>query len=502
MINKLKHLQNLCKDIRLLYVEDEDSVREIMVTYLKKFFSSIDTAIDGREGLELYHRNQYDLIITDISMPRLNGIQMATAIKEVNQKQNIIIVSAYSDTKDFIDSIKLGIDGYVLKPVDFMQLNTILLNIVEKVHTYKENLEYQENLEKLIDKKTQDIQKLEESKINNYKETIYALIQMIDKRDTYTGGHSLRVAQYAKLIAEELHFESEVCENIYQAGMLHDIGKVAIPDNVLLKPSTLDNSEYSIIQEHVQMGVDMLRKIPLFHDITNYIKFHHERLDGSGYPYGLQGTEILIESQILAVSDTFDAMTTNRIYRGRKTREEALQEIYSLKDIHFRSDVVDAALIALKETIIDNNITQLPITNIEKKRFSYFYKDQVTQAYNSRYLDLVLIKNSYELNYKYLYIISIHNFNNFNDTYGWKKGDEYLKDVYNNLEKIYTELDIFRLFADDFAIFSNTILEIDLKKLEKFICIGDIILNIEKIEIIEKEIFSFHHLELLQKKEL
>jgi len=498
MINKLKELLELSKDIKLLYVEDEDVLRDIMVTYLNKFFTSIDTAKDGQEGLELYKKNNYDLVITDILMPKLNGIEMSTAIKNINEEQNIVIISAYADTKDFIESIKLGIDGYVLKPIDFQQLNSMLFKIVEKIHKYRENIEYQKDLEKLVLKKTKDIQELEESKVHNYKETVFALVQMIEKRDTYTGGHSLRVAQYSKMIAQVLKLNDEICENIYQAGILHDIGKIAIPDNVLLKPSMLDDLEYTIIKEHVQIGVDMLNLIPLFKDITNYIKSHHERFDGSGYPLGLKGNDILLESQILAVSDVFDAMTTNRIYKARKTPQEALQEINSLKNIHFRDDVVNAALIALNDIVIDLNITQLPITNIEKERFSYFYKDQITQAYNSSYLDLILIKNSFEIKYNYINLFCIHNLNSINERLGWKEGDKYLENVFIQFEKLYPKLDIFRVFSDDFAILSNEILDVNMESLEEFICIEDISFTIEIFKIKEEKIFSFHDLELLR----
>ena len=498
MNNTLQTLQELCKNIYLLYVEDEDDLREIMVTYLRKFFPHIDSAKNGEEGLNLYQTNEYDLVITDILMPKLDGLQMSEKIKKINDQQNIIIISAYADTKDFIQSIKLGIDGYVLKPINFEQLNTILFKIVEKIHKFKENIEYQKNLESLVLKKTKNIQQLEDAKIENYKETIYALVQMIEKRDTYTGGHSLRVAQYSKLIAQELNLDSNICENIYLAGILHDIGKIAIPDNVLLKPSMLDDLEYTIIKEHVQIGVDMLEKIPLFKDITNYIKFHHERLDGSGYPNGIKGDNIPLESQILAISDVFDAMTTNRIYKGRKTPNNALEELSSLSNIHFRSEVVTAASKALKNITIDLNITQLPHTNIEKERFSYFYKDQITQAYNSSYLDLVLIKNTYDFKYKYLYMICIHNLNNLNEKRGWKEGDKYLKSVYLHLEEIFPNTDIFRVFSDDFTFLTNELVDFENNFLTKFIPIEDISFNIEIFNIKEQKIFSFHDLELIR----
>jgi putative nucleotidyltransferase with HDIG domain len=496
--NKLTELRERAKDIKLLYVEDEQSLREIMHTYLSKFFPSLDVAKDGQEGLELFNKNKYDIIITDILMPKLSGLEMATLIKQENENQNIVIVSAYSDTKDFIESIKLGIDGYILKPIDFGQLNKMLFKLVEKIDIFKENIKYQNNLQELVEIKTNDIKSLEESKIQNYKETIYALVQMIEKRDPYTGGHSHRVASYAKMIAHTLNLDEIICENIYQAGILHDIGKIAIPDNVLLKPSRLGDLEYTIIQEHVQIGVDMLSEIPLFKGLTEYIKYHHERYDGSGYPYGIVGDNIPFESQILAVSDAFDAMTTNRIYKGRKSVDEALEEIKGLSNIHFRNDVVDGALGALKDVIIDKQITQLPSTNIEKERFSYFYKDQVTQSFNANYLDLVLIKNSYNVEYKFLNIIGIHNLNIINEKEGWEGGSQYLIDVYNKLEELYKDFNIFRIFGDDYVILSKNKLEINKDILEKFICKEGISLEIEIYDIKEKQIFSFHDLEVLK----
>lgn len=495
-MNKLLKLQQLAKDIKLLYVEDEEVLRDVMTTYLSKFFKDIDTASNGLEGLEYYKQNNYDLVITDILMPKLDGIEMASKMKDINQNQNIVIISAYADTNDFIESIKLGIDGYILKPVDFEQLNTILLKIVDKIDKFKQNTEYKNNLEVLVDKKTEDVKKLEESKVNNYKETIFALVQMIEQRDTYTGGHSMRVAEYSKKIAEELGYEQKHCENIYQAGILHDIGKIAIPDNVLLKPSKLDKLEYTIIKEHVKIGIDMLSKIPLFNDLIKYIAEHHERYDGTGYPNGLKGDEISIESQILAVSDAFDAMTTNRIYKARKTPKEAIKELNSLKEKEFREDVVLAASNALKDTIIDLSISQLPLTNIEKERFSYFYKDQVTEAYNAKYLDLMLMKNSYEIEYKYLNIICIHNLNTYNKTYGWKNGDKYLSQVVEVLESIYKDFIIFRVFSDDFVILSKAVLNHDKENLEHLICKDEISLGIEVINIEENKIYSFHDLEL------
>jgi len=493
----LKKLRELSSEFTVLYVEDENDIRKTLFTYMSKFFKTVDTAINGKDGLELYTKNSYDLVVTDINMPIMSGLDMAAKIKDINQNQNILIVSAYSDTDNFITSIKIGIDGYILKPIDYKQLNTSLYNISNKIKIYKENIEYKINLEQLVEDKIKNIKDLEKDRIENYKKTLYALINMIENRDTYTGGHSLRVARYSKLIAKQMKLDDEKCEAIYQAGILHDIGKVAIPDNILLKPGILDDLEYKLIQEHVNIGVKMLQSVPMFEELSLYIEAHHEKLDGSGYPKGLKNNEISLESQILAVSDAFDAMTTSRIYKSRKSIEKALQEIESLKNKQFRSDVVESALIVLKEIVIDDNINQLPTTNIEKERFSYFYKDQVTQAYNSNYLDLILMKNNYDIKYKYINVVSIHNLNNINSKYGWKDGDKYLKFVVNSLQNIYRNNLVFRIYSDDFLILSKNEISLDKDTLTKIICRDGITFELMKYNIAKNKILSLHDFELL-----
>jgi len=490
----VSQLKEIAQDFTVLYVEDEVTIRNSLGRYLEKIFKKVDTASDGEKGLELYKLHQYDMVITDINMPQLSGLEMSAAIKEINEYQNIIIISAYSDSLNFVNSIKIGIDGYIVKPIDYTQLNMILYKVSDKIKKFNENKEYKENLELLVEERTKDVQELQKSRIENYKKTLYALVKMVEDRDTYTGGHSFRVAQYSKMIAQNLKLDKEQCNNIYEAGILHDIGKVAIPDNVLLKPGGLNDLEYKLIQDHVNIGVAMLEQVPMFQMLSKFIKGHHERLDGSGYPDGLKGDEIPLESQIMAVSDTFDAMTTSRIYKARKTIDEALKEIESLEGKFFRPEVVRSALKVLKEVHIDANISQFPITQIEKERFSYFYKDQILQCYNSSYLDLVLIKNTHQ-QYKYLYQISVHNLSRLNKTKSWNEGNNYLIDIVTHLTELFKGKDIFRVFSDDFIIMSEEKIEIDTRVLEEFILVDGITFMIYSYDILNEHIDSFQALE-------
>ncbi|MEA3512210.1 MAG: response regulator [Campylobacterota bacterium] len=481
-------LKNISSEFTILYVEDEIELQHYVSRYLNNFFKKVDIAVDGEDGLNLYKKNRYDIVITDINMPVMSGLEMLKEIKSINEEQNTLVISAYSDTKNFIDSIKLGVDGYILKPITFEQLNSELFKIVSKIKNLNENIEYKKNLEKMVLEKTNSVKKLEYEKVDNYKKILYALVKMIEDRDTYTGGHSMRVARYSKLVAERLELSEEIVDSIYQAGILHDIGKIAIPDNILLKPGGLNNLEYTLIKEHVSIGVSMISEVPMLVGLSKIIEGHHERLDGSGYPKRLKGDEILLESQIMAVADVFDAMTTSRVYNDRKSVDEALSEIKSLEDIHFRSDVVKSAVDSLKDIFIDDNITQAPTTALEKERFSYFYKDQIIQCYNSDYLEFILIQNKHKLKYKYLYLISLKNLELINTKYDWERGDKYLIDVYKNLDNLYPypSYEIFKVFSYDFAILAKEELSINTTILHSFISIDGITFTVHTFDM-EKE---------------
>ena len=489
----------LAKNFTVLYVEDDDDLRKSFLGYLSKFFKRVDFAIDGEEGFHKYQLNKYDLVITDVSMPKLNGIDMAKKIKTLNPNQEIVIASAFSDFDTLSEAIKLGIDGYLLKPINYDQMSEILYKVVHKINEFKQNDLYKEHLNELIEIKSHEIEDLNKEKIENYKLTLYALVDLIEKRDTYTGGHSNRVALYSDLIAKQMGINEQDCGTIYKAAMLHDIGKIAIPDSVLLKPGSLNDLEYQLIKEHVSIGYEILKKVPMFKQEAKIVQSHHERIDGSGYPNGLKADEIPLFSMILAVADTFDAMTTNRIYKARKTLKEALEEIDNLKGKLFLEDVVDAAVVALKDIELHEQINQLPQTHLEKARFSYFYIDQLTKVYNNNYLDVVLTQNKYDYQYDNLYLIFLHNFGEYNKAHGWNEGSNLLHKVAQQLTSFYPDTLIFRIHGDDFVIVASK--SIDLNLTNKFFETENIDFATQAENIAEKKLFSLQLLEFFIDKE-
>ncbi|MBN2817077.1 MAG: response regulator [Campylobacterales bacterium] len=461
-MSSIVELREYAQTLSVLYVEDDSVISTSMGEYLRKFFKEVYVAVDGEEGLKEYKRRVYDLIISDISLPKLNGLDMVKEIKDIKASQFILITSAHSDAEYFVDAIKIGVDGYIIKPFNLEQLNEELIKIAKSIFMSRENEQYKTSLEQMVALKNKELKNLLEFENKNYEQTLYSMVDMIEARDTYTAGHSRRVAEYSKMIAEAMGYTQEDTDKIYQAGFLHDIGKVATPDMVLLNPKKLNSLEYELIQEHVNVGYQLLSHVPMFEALSEIIQSHHERYDGTGYPRGIKGEEIPRLSHIMIVADAFDAMTTNRIYKARKSIHEALEELRLLSEKQFHPEVVTAALEVLQKIYIDENISQVPSTPIEKARFAYFYKDPMSDAYNQNYLDITLAKNRQTQLYNSLDVFLLEEFSYYNKEHGWEEGNKLLAQIANLLIACFDNSLVFRIFGDDFAVLSSE--EIDVQK--------------------------------------
>lgn len=294
-------------------------------------------------------------------------------------------------------------------------------------------------------------ERLQQEQITNYEETILAFVDMIEQRDAYTAGHTLRVAKYSRLLAEYLKIDDGMIHKIEKSAILHDIGKIATPDTILLKPGRLNALEYELIKNHVTAGYKMLSKVKMYAELAEIMKFHHEHYDGSGYPYGLKGDGIPLESHILIVADAFDAMTTNRIYKGRLSVAEAIHELNKQSGKQFHPHVVDAANHVLVDIPISQT-SQMPQSDLERQRFSYFFNDHLTDLYNESYLQLILHQITDKI---YVNIIRLHNFTTFNRRMSWNQGNELLIGIANQLKEHFPNSKIFRFEGDDFLIISD-----------------------------------------------
>lgn len=333
------------------------------------------------------------------------------------------------------------------------------------------------------------VDKLQEEKTKNQEQIVYSMIDILESRDSYTAGHTKRVAKYCELIAKEMHYSKEEIGLLKTAAWLHDIGKVSTPDSVLLKPGKLNSEEYHVIQLHLDTGYDILKNIDAYKDIAEVMREHHEKYNGTGYPRGLKADEIQPLSRIMIVADAFDAMTTNRIYKAKKSIAQALDELQELSGIHYHPEVVSAAVVALKNVKIDEDISQKPQTLIEEQRFSHFYKDKLTDLFTIEYLEFVL-QHYIHTEDIYFYTIELRDFSQYNRKLGWKAGNRYLAEFASYLKESFTQSVIFRIEGDDFLIVSEKkLLDVD-SKISEYISTNQNIISFEIKEKFVKDIYN------------
>ena len=296
--------------------------------------------------------------------------------------------------------------------------------------------------------------RLEKEKLRNYEQTLFSMIDLIESRDSYTAGHTKRVARYSAMIAEAMGYGREEVEKLHTAAMLHDIGKIQTPDAILLKPGRLSDYEHELIQEHVTVGYTMLRRIDMYKELAEIMRYHHEHHDGSGYPDGLKGEEIPPLSRIMIVADAFDAMTTSRIYKPRMQLDDAITELRRCSGTQFHPGVVEVAAGVLKEVTLDP-IHQLPTSRIDNERLAYFYKDRLTGTFSYDYLQVVL--NNVEVfgQFRYACGLFLHGFTKLNREQGWSYGDWVLQSLGSYLTKTFGDAIVFRRFGDDFLLLSK-----------------------------------------------
>ena len=332
--------------------------------------------------------------------------------------------------------------------------------IENKLQIILEKLEYVFELSStssIVDQQKNIILSLEEEKLKNQSQLIEMLVSMIEQRDAYTAGHTQRVADYCEMIGKELNISTHKIDLLIHASKLHDIGKISIPDSLLLKPGRLNQNEFHLIKQHLNVGYEILSKIDYYKQIAEIMRYHHEKYDGSGYPEGKKGDEISIESHIMVVADALDAMTSNRIYQKRKSLKEAIEEIKFYSGKWYHPKVVESLLKLYDEgkiLLVDTH--QLPLTKMEEERFSYFFKDQLTNLYNESYLWMVMNNQIPSISAKYYVIVELKEMSYYNKVHGWHSGNLLIKNIAEYIIKTAQQNLIFRIFGDDFVIVFET----------------------------------------------
>ncbi|MGA3080368.1 MAG: HD domain-containing phosphohydrolase [Terracidiphilus sp.] len=329
---------------RILVVDGEAQVRSTIGATLGHEGYRVHTCSCGREALDKLEEEVFDLVLTEVVMLDGNGIALMESIRAKHPQLPVVMVTAVHDIGVAIDSMRLGAYDYLLKPIESGRLLGAVRRALEHRHALEESYNYQQNLEQVVRARTEMLRQAMADLEHSYDVTLEALGDALDLKDSETQGHSKRVTAYTIVLARAMDIAPSEIKSIARGAFLHDIGKMAIPDNILRKPGTLSAEEQMVMREHCARGYHILRKIPFLRDAAEMVFTHQEHHDGSGYPAGLQSSEIPIGSRIFAIADTFDAITSDRPYRKACGFDEARKEILRCSGTQFDPDVVEVFL--------------------------------------------------------------------------------------------------------------------------------------------------------------
>ena len=315
------------KTERFLIVDDEPSIRDVLAKLVSGMGFLGDTAKNGKEALKRLAETDYQMVLSDITMPVLDGLGLLHRVTAHYPDVAMIMITGVSDLNLAVNALSTGAYDYVTKPFNAIELKNKVNKALERRRLVLENKQYQLHLERRVQEQTAELREALGRTNTAYAHTLEALINALDARERETQRHSMRVSEYTMVIARKLGIPSGEFSVLQRGSLLHDIGKIGISDTILLKPAKLTEEEWMEIRKHPDIGYQILRGISFLEGAAEMVRQHHERFDGTGYPRGLAGDEILLGARIFAVVDTFDAMTSDRPYRKALNYQTAREEI-------------------------------------------------------------------------------------------------------------------------------------------------------------------------------
>lgn len=338
-MRKRNALEQPSNGYKIIVVDDEQGIIDSLSIFLKRSGYEFTGVTNPLEAIEKIRNEHYDLMLLDFIMTPIHGDQVVEEIRKFNQELYILLLTGHKDLAPPLETIRrLDIQGYCEKSDKFDQLLLLIESGIKAIS--------QMNTIKTINSELKDTyEKLERS----YMESIQTLRYTVEAKDVYTRGHSDRVSEFSVLIGNYLGLPEDDLKKLQVGGLFHDIGKIGVPDSILLKPGKLTDNEYSEIKNHPTIGAHILSTASIFQDLIPIVKHHHERFDGNGYPGKLQGEQIPYLARIAAVADTFDAMTSKRTYRDSLPLDVVISEIERCKGTQFDPAIADIFLMILRE---------------------------------------------------------------------------------------------------------------------------------------------------------
>lgn len=320
---------------RILVVDDELQVQRLLVQTLSRHGFECVAASDAASARELLAGNEFELVLCDIRMPGESGISLARHIRETFPKTAVILLTAVDDSGIADEVVQSGIYGFLLKPFHTSDLIINVRNAVRMRRLEDANHRYREHLEQLVEERTARLRRALDG-------IVQVVTRTVEARDPYTAGHQQRVAELAVLIGKELGLSKDQLEGLFVGGMIHDLGKICVPAEILSRPGALSPVEFSLVQMHCEQGFRIIGDIEFPWPVGRMVLEHHEKWNGRGYPKGLSGEQILLEARILCVADVVEAISSHRPYRPGLGFDSAISEIVSNRGVLYDPAVVDA----------------------------------------------------------------------------------------------------------------------------------------------------------------
>lgn len=333
-------VNSVFRPARVLIVDDEVLVREILARKLSNLGYACETCANGQKAVDLLAKGSFDLVVADILMPEIGGIGLLKEAMKVSPGIAVILVTSVIDIEVAVDALKEGAYDYITKPFSLEQVSISVSRALEKRRLLLENQHYQRTLEEQVASRTRQLQEAVGVLEHTYHSTLIALSKALDSREAQPDGHSLRVTIYTKKLAQQLHLSEQEIRTIEQGVLLHDIGKIGIPDELLQRSENLAGREWLLLRQHPEIGCRILSSIKFLRGAAQVVLNHHECYDGSGYPQGLKGHEIHLGARIFAVADALDDLTSNFRLQKPVGFDEAVREIEKMSGNQLDPDIV------------------------------------------------------------------------------------------------------------------------------------------------------------------
>ena len=331
----------------ILTVDDDEIMTATLQSYFQRVGFDVDIENNPMDAIEKVRGGNYDILLLDFLMSPICGDKVVEEIRKFNTDIYIILLTGHKSMAPPIKTIReLDIQGYYEKNEKFDQLELLVESCVKSIRQMRIINDYKQGLERA----NEEIRNAYDQMQANYMEMIETIRIIVDERDFYTRGHSDRVAKLAGDIARFMNRSKEETQLIELSGLFHDVGKVGISDNILLKPVKLTEEELKVIQQHPKKSAKILSALKPFEKTIPIVRAHHERFDGRGYPDGLKGDEIPLEAKIVALADAFDAMTSNRLYQSRISLDNALAQIRNGSGTQFDPEIVETFISMIEST--------------------------------------------------------------------------------------------------------------------------------------------------------